>query len=268
MARKILTILMALAIGFFGVLSISEASQPLNTTPASLNEIYSSDMEEGEIYLVEDLIIADSYAEMEDGTVMYFLTIFTDGSGSEVAITMPMNKSNPLWDKANTYLYDPQQYIGDFTVDCYVKVEDNYASDQDLYRYFNEYVTELRTGGYLLSSESSLRLSYVCGINEDPTEAQAGANTVGKVVGGVCIALALLMIVLALKGIRKPKAKAAPAQRPAQQPVYQPHVYESAPQGGSGDDVMVKLQQYQKIHAAGLMTDEEYEAKRKQLLGL
>lgn len=264
MAKKILTILMALAIGFFGVLSISEASQPVNTAPACLNEISASGMEKGEVYLVEDLIIADTYAEMEDGTVMYFMTIFTDGSGSDVAITMPMNKSNPLWQQANAYLNDPDQYIGDLTVDCYVKVENNYASDDDLFLYFDEYVTDLRTSGYLLTSVSDLRLSYVCGPNEDPTADARGANTVGMVVGGVCIALALLMIVLALKGSRKPKAKAAPVQ----QNVYQPHVYETAPQAGSGDDVMVKLQQYQKIHAAGLMTDEEYEAKRKQLLGL
>ena len=74
------------------------------------------------------------------------------------------------------------------------------------------------------------------------------------------------MMVLALKGSGKPKAAKA---QPAPQPQYRPQapVAPAAP-AGSEDDVMVKLQQYQKIHAAGLMTDEEYEAKRRQLLGL
>ena len=191
---------------------------------------------------------------------LYFLTIFTDGSGNDVAITMPMNKTNPLWKQANAYLNDPTQYIGDFTVNCFVKVESNYTSDQDLYAFFNEYVTELRTGGYMLRSDSSLRLSYVCDQYGDPAADAKSANNVGIVVGIACIAVALLLIVLALKR-STPKAPKAPVR----QPVYQAP---AAPQSAAGDDVMAQLKQYQNLRDAGFLNDEEYERKRKELLGL
>lgn len=266
MARKICTIILALAIGFFGVIVLTSSNETTAADPAALSEVSYTALKKGTVYYVEDLIMVDSYAEMEDGSVLYFLTIFTDANGNDVAMTMPLNKDNPLWTDVNAYLYNDSMYVGDYTVDCYVKVESNYTSDDDLYAFFNEYVTDLRTGGYVLRSDSSLRLSYVCGADEDPAEAEAGAATVGKIVGIVCIALAVLMMVLALKGSGKPKAAKA---QPAPQPQYRPQapVAPAAP-AGSEDDVMVKLQQYQKIHAAGLMTDEEYEAKRRQLLGL
>lgn len=263
MARKICTIILALAIAFFGFLSLCDASEPVEINPKSLSEVSYTALEKGDIYYVEDLILADSYAEKEDGSVLYFLTIFTDGNGSEVAITMPMNKDNDLWSDANAYLNDASMYIGDYTVDCYVKVENNYTSDNVLYDYFDEYVTDLNSQGYYVRSTSSLRLSYVCGPNEDPTAAAEGANSVGRVVGIVCIALAILMVVLALKG-GKSKAAAKPQAAVQQTPVYQPTPQPSAP----ADDVMTKLKQYQNLRDSGFLTDEEYEAKRKQLLNL
>lgn len=261
MARKICTILLALAIGFFGVIVLTSSSETTAANHAALSEVSYTSLEKGTVYYVEDLILVDTYAEMEDGSVLYFLTIFTDANGNDVAMTMPLNKDNPLWTDANAYLYDDSMYVGDYTVDCYVKVESNYTSDDDLYAFFNEYVTDLRTGGYVLRSDSSLRLSYVCGANEDPAEAEAGAAIIGRIVGVACIVLAVLMLVFALK------AKTA---KPAAQPQYEGPVAPVSPAASADSeyDVMVKLQQYQKIHAAGLMTDEEYEAKRKQLLGL
>lgn len=266
MARKICTIILALAIGMFGFISLSDASEPVETNPAPLSDVAYTELEKGDIYYVEDLIIADSYAEMEDGSVLYFLTIFTDGNGYEVAITMPMNKDNDLWNDANAYLNDASMYIGDYTVDCYVKVDSNYTSDDVLYDYFDEYVTDLRSSGYLLRSTSSLRLNYVCAADEDPTAAVEGANSVGKVVGVICIVLAVLLVVLALKGGSKPKAPMP--QAAAQQPVRNIQQPAAPQQSASGDDVVTKLKQYQNLRDSGFLTDEEYEAKRKELLGL
>lgn len=265
MARKLCTIILALVIAMVGFIMLSDASEPVQTDPAALSEVAYTELVKGDIYYVEDLIIADSYAEMEDGSVLYFLTIFTDGDGYDVAITMPMNKDNDLWADANAYLNDASMYIGDYTVDCYVEVESNYASDDVLYQYFDEYVTDLRTGGYPLRSTSSLRLSYVCAANEDPTAAQEGANSVGRVVGVACILLAVLLIVLALKG---GKRTGAAKPRASVQPV-QPVPQNAAPQQyARADDVTTKLKQYQNLRDSGFLTDEEYEAKRKELLGL
>lgn len=273
MGKKILRILLALLLAVFGIVFLTDASEEVPSDPASLSEVSYTELVTGTVYYAEDLVIADSYAEMEDGSVVYFLVIFTDGSGNEVAVTMPMNKSNPLWNQAHAYLNDPTMYIGDFTVDCYVKAESNYASDSDLFRFYDEYVSDLRVGGYMLRSDSGMRLSYVCGPYEDPAEAEAGARTVGKIVGAACIVIALLILVLTF---RKGKVSSQPAYQGSQIPRQVPQApqtpvsHNPVPQtpGAGADDVMAKLQQYQQLHRSGFLTDEEYEAKRRQLLGL
>jgi Short C-terminal domain len=42
----------------------------------------------------------------------------------------------------------------------------------------------------------------------------------------------------------------------------------AAPAGGSGSDYMAELEKLASLRDAGILTDEEFEAKKKQILGL
>ena len=55
-------------------------------------------------------------------------------------------------------------------------------------------------------------------------------------------------------------AGAAPAAAPAAAP--------QASAGGGGDDYLAELQKLADLHAAGILTDEEFAAKKAQILGL
>ena len=55
------------------------------------------------------------------------------------------------------------------------------------------------------------------------------------------------------------------AQRWADQDAEQ---YEQAPQQSSGDDVAAQLEQLAGLRQQGILTDEEFTAKKKQLLGI
>ena len=43
---------------------------------------------------------------------------------------------------------------------------------------------------------------------------------------------------------------------------------EQAPSGGGGDDTAAQLEQLAKLKQEGILTDEEFTAKKKQILGI
>jgi hypothetical protein len=45
-------------------------------------------------------------------------------------------------------------------------------------------------------------------------------------------------------------------------------VYEQAPAAPAPDDDMAELQKLAELHAQGILTDEEFAAKKKQILGI
>ena len=53
----------------------------------------------------------------------------------------------------------------------------------------------------------------------------------------------------------------------ADQEVGEAPAVEPASSGG-GDDSIAELEQLAKLHDAGILTDEEFEAKKKQILGI
>ena len=55
------------------------------------------------------------------------------------------------------------------------------------------------------------------------------------------------------------------AQYDAQQPQV---VYAEAPPAPAADDDMAELQKLAQLHAQGILTDEEFAAKKKQVLGI
>jgi Short C-terminal domain len=63
---------------------------------------------------------------------------------------------------------------------------------------------------------------------------------------------------------RRQNAKFAD-QEAAQQPQV---VYEQAPPPPAADDDMAELQKLADLHTQGILTDEEFAAKKKQILGI
>jgi len=60
--------------------------------------------------------------------------------------------------------------------------------------------------------------------------------------------------------------QAALAQQQAQQPAPAPQA--AAPAGGVTDDAIAQLQKLAELQKAGIITQQEFDAKKKQLLGL
>lgn len=58
------------------------------------------------------------------------------------------------------------------------------------------------------------------------------------------------------------------AQRWASEEQPQQQVVQEAPQAPSQDDVYVELEKLGQLKADGILTQEEFDAKKKQLLGL
>lgn len=64
------------------------------------------------------------------------------------------------------------------------------------------------------------------------------------------------------------QAQASPPQPVYQQPVYQQPVYEPPSAGAGGDDDVSALRQMAELHQQGILTDDEFAAKKAQILGL
>lgn len=63
--------------------------------------------------------------------------------------------------------------------------------------------------------------------------------------------------------------KAAEAgQAPQQQPAAQAPQAPAPAESGSGSDYLAELQELAKLHQAGILTDEEFAAKKASILGL
>ena len=53
-----------------------------------------------------------------------------------------------------------------------------------------------------------------------------------------------------------------------EQAAYEQQVAQQAPPPPAADDDMAELQQIADLHAKGILTDEEFAAKKKQILGI
>ncbi len=280
--KKVLSIIAALAFILVGVLFL--VSKPFDTSeePQALEELAFEDLEEGKVYFAEDLVILDCFATKD--SVMYMAVLFEDVNGEYVVMNMPVNSSDGIWEDVNDYMDDPSLGYGDLEISGYVLTEKDVNVEGKLYDYFEELLTVAEGELDVTVRSNYLRFDYQCDEDGDPYATLAGANIVTKVMGGVSIALGVLFLVLAI--LRKPKAPVihnvptyAPAQsayapqQPSyapQQPVYQQPqepVYPQEP-APAGNPAMEQLSRYQALVTAGVMTPEEYEQKRREILGL
>lgn len=284
MRLKIYRVIFSILLVLFGCIVLFAPSTDTSKDPEVLSKISYRDVEKDQIYYVEDLMIADQYAELDDGDVIYLLVMFEDENGKLIAANMPVNTSSPIRDDVEDYLGDSTQYIGDYHISCYVKAETDYDVEDKLNNMFANAVSRMRTEHGFSATSLGLRFEYICDEDGDPYATAEGANTVKQVVG---ILVILGGVALFFGTFRKnSKAKAAPQQRQqVQQPQYAPQpqqVRQVTPMGTfthsvqpqpaatapNTNDVMAQLNHYKALKDAGYMTEAEFEQKRKELLSL
>lgn len=281
-----------------GVIFLTSEGTDTSGDPVDLATILRDDVENNAIYYVEDLVILDNFAEKDD--IMYMSVMFRDEGGSHVVAVMPVTDDDEIWDEVNDYMNNDLLSWGDLVVSCYVETETNVNVDNKLHQYFDEWVED-----YEYYTDSKVfplewRFDYVCDEDGDPHAIAEGANIVAKIVGVLTIAAAVA--VLYFGALRKPKAYTTapvPGYTAPQVPTYtvpNPPTY-SAPQAPSytsaqsslndipqvrysapvppapqaqpvQSDAIAQLNRYKELKDAGFMTDEEFNQKRRELLGL
>ena len=98
MRLKIYRVIFSILLVLFGCIVLFAPTTDTSKDPEVLSEISYRDVEKDQIYYVEDLMIADQYAELDDGDVIYLLVMFEDENGKLIAANMPVNTSSPIRD--------------------------------------------------------------------------------------------------------------------------------------------------------------------------
>ncbi len=260
--NKVSAWLLAIFLVIGGIFFMTVETVDTSEEPEDLAEISYEDLEEKHIYYVEDLVVLDCVAALEDGEVLYMAVLFQDKDGAFTVLNMPVNDSDDIWDDVNDYLDDSSMGYydmgkGDLVVSGYVKAEKDVNVQGELYDYFDDWLTQYRNDVSMPVEASDLRFDFVCDEDGDPYAIAEGASTVGMIGGGLLIVLAL--VVLYFGALRKPKP--APV---CSVPTYAPQ----QPDAAAAAPVAEQLRRYQALVESGVMTSEEYEQKRRELLGL
>lgn len=255
--KKVRAIITILVLAFLGVflltMNVSTSQDPVN-----LADITVEDLEKKGLYYAEDLIFMDVYAAMEDEDVLYAAVMFEDANGDYVVVNMPVNKSTDIWDGVNDYLDDYTMQMGDYEISGYLVCEKNVDVDDKLFDLFEEWVDDLeREAGISVETNNDLRFNYLCDEDGDPAAEMSKSNTVFTIFGVACLVLAVVILYFAL--LRKPKAKVITPAAGYTVPAY--------PTQPMNDAVNAQLQSYRSMVQNGLMTEEEFAAKQRELLG-
>ena len=258
--RKVRAIIYALAALILGVVLLT-MNVSTSQEAVELAEIAAEDLENKTLYYAEDLIVMDAFATMEDKDVVYVAVMFEDESGEYVVVNMPVNKDDSIWEDVNDYLDDYSQDMGDYVIDCYVVTETNVNVENQLIGFFDEWVDELEEMiGFSVETNTEVRFNYLCDEDGDPYAKMEKSNLVFTILGVVCLALALVLLYFGV--LRKPKVKKTSAI-----PGYTIPTYPTQPvQPAANDAVNAQLQNYRSLVQSGLMTEEEFAAKEKELL--
>ena len=252
--RSIIYVLLFVVLGvFLMTMNVSTSQEPVD-----LADITAEDLEKKGLYYAEDLIVMDAYAAMEDKDVLYVAVMFEDADGEYVVVNMPVNKDDAIWEDVNDYLDDYSQQMGDYEINCYVVCEKNVDVDNKLFDLFEEWVDDLeREAGISVETNNDLRFNYLCDEDGVPADEMGKSNLVFTIVGTLCLVLALVILYFGV--LRKPKAPATAAV-----PGYTVPAYPTQPMT---DAVNAQLQSYRSMVQNGLMTEEEFAAKQRELLG-
>lgn len=237
MRLKATRILVAILLVMFGIILLVVPTTDTSRAPEDLSQISYRDVEKDQIYYVEDLLMADQFAVLNDNDVVYMMVMFQDQDGKVVAANMPLNDSSPIWDDVQDYLSDDSQSIGDYSINCYVKAETDYDVEDKLNDLFAEGVQRMR--GEMLQSiyPLGLRFDYVCDEDGDPY-AIAEASETFKIVVAVMVFIGAALLFFGT--FRKPKQQkqaarvsnyAADYPRQTGVPQSVPQVQQATPMG-------------------------------------
>ncbi|MBQ9762690.1 MAG: SHOCT domain-containing protein [Oscillospiraceae bacterium] len=278
MSKKAATWILAVAIAIFGIILLSSyLGTKENPTPEKLSEVSRSDLEAGTVYLADELVVVDCFAEALNTDMDYYFILFKDANGLTIPMTMPVGKASPIRDELEAYINDSTKKPGDLVLEGYVKLEKDVDEDGKLFNFFNEALENYQAQTFDLMVRTNFRMVYVCGPEGDPFADSAAKNPITLVMGILSIlgAVALLVfgVILADRTPRKKAtapAQAAPVYRSAapQQTTAPRSIPVVPPTPAASDPVMEQLERYKSLHEAGYMTAEEYDQKRKEILGL
>ncbi len=266
-----------------GIIILTSAETPTTGDPIDLATIAYEDVEKNNIYYAKELVVMDSFATMDDD-VLYMLVAYMDNNEEIVVANMPVSESSDLWDDVNDYLNDDSLFIGDYVIECYVKTETNFDVQNKLVDMFNESVNDLSVMLGESLRKADWRLNYVCDKNGDPYATAEASNTIGKVMGVLCILGALAWLYFG--ALRKPKASPAAHQQSVytapQQPSYgaPQHSSYATPQQTAyaasqrpaapavDNSVDAQLARLKTLKDTGFLSEEEYNQKCKELQSL
>lgn len=255
--NKIRWALYAVLAAIFGVvlltMNVSTAQDAIDLTDVS-----ARDMENKTLYYAEELIVMDSFASKEGSSVIYLAVMFEDEAGDQVLVNMPVNKDDAIYEDVQDYLADDSMQPGDYVLECYVVTEKNVDVDGQLFDLFDDWIeTFERYTGISAETNPEIRFNYLCDGDSNPYAQMNQTNTLFTILGILCLVAAVLMLYFCV--LRKPKAKAfTPA------PGYTVPSYPTQP---VNDAANAQLQSYRAMVQNGLMTEEEFANKQKELLG-
>lgn len=257
--KKVRAIITALVVAVLGVVLLT-MNVSTSQDSVDLAEISAGDLENKTLYYAEDLIVMDVFATMEDKDVLYVAVMFEDEAGEYVVVNMPVNNGDAIWEDVNDYLDDYSQEMGDYVINCYVVTETNVNVDNKLIQFFDEWVDDFEgMVDFSVETNTEVRFNYLCDEDGDPYAQMEKSNVVFTILGVVCLALALVLLYFGV--LRKPKAKKTSAI-----PGYTIPTYPTQPVQPANDAVNEQLQNYRSLVQSGLMTEEEFAAKEKELL--
>lgn len=244
-------------ITFSAVLIVNAITVSAPKQISSLSDLPCTQVQEDGVYLAQDLVIIDSFAFMNKTSTQYYLAVYFDANHDAVAVRFVTRKSDPIYSQLNRYLEDDSQLIGDCVLNCYVKVSANTMSDssaaEDLRLFFNETVEEYQQVLEMPFQQIDLRFSYLCDISEDPVQTLAQQSR-SMLLGGVLllvVSLAFLIVALiCLKSKDEPSLEIP---------------MEAAPPSSPANINSSQLANLESLHNAGILTDEEYNYKLRQL---
>jgi len=202
MRLKATRIFVGILLFLFGIILLVVPTTDTSKDPEDLSQISYRDVEKDQIYYVEDLLVADQFAVLNDNDVVYMMVMFQDQDGKVVAANMPLNDSSPIWDDVQDYLNDESQIIGDYSINCYVKAETDYDVEDKLNDLFAEGVQRMRSEMLQAIYPLGLRFDYVCDEDGDPY-AIAESSEIVKIVVAVMVFIGAVLLIFG--AFRKPK---------------------------------------------------------------
>ncbi|MBE6682666.1 MAG: hypothetical protein E7595_00785 [Ruminococcaceae bacterium] len=207
-ATKIVALIGAAILIILGVAFVATSfSKP--EAPANASSLAYTDFEKGKSYKFDTLLVIDCYAtygneNTENYDTLYLMCAFGDVNVNSVIVSVPVAKSDDIYDKAYDYMMDETAEIGDFVLNCYLEYRSD-IRESTIKDYYDECYEQYKP---ILATELEgmqclqAHFGYVCDGNENYEEFIGNKNTTKLIMG---IAFVVLGGLLAFFIVRKSK---------------------------------------------------------------